>query len=148
MLPPAEVRTSGTKLLAARAARPAWGVPCQAVAGVRRFSEWSGEPPLDVAALLGEPTGAAPELDARVVLLGMERGDLPLLTRNALSLLHAEPDQLLALPDAFRRASPWIDQVALVDGEPALFVLSPERLMDAWRRSERPPLAPPTLPIR
>jgi hypothetical protein len=117
-------------LLAVRGQASSWSVPGQAVASIERLADWAGEPPLDVGGLFGEVEG--PGQDARVVVLRQEQRSLPLLATGSLSLLETTAEQLLALPTVFRRTLSLVDRVALVDGAPALFVLSPERLLQAW----------------
>ncbi len=126
---PAKVRRRVT-LLAVRGKVASWSVPGHAVASIERLSDWSGEAPLDVGGLLGETQGAGE--DARVVVLQQEQRSLPLLASGSLSLLETTAEQLLALPAVFQSALSLVDRVALVNGAPALFVLSPERLLQAW----------------
>lgn len=109
-------------------------MPGGAVAGVGRLSEWTGPPPLDVAALLGAaPASAEHDEEARIVVLATESEQLPLLATGRLTLLHTTADQLLELPRVLRRAAPVVAQVALLDGAPRLFVLDPRGLLEAWR---------------
>ena len=138
-----EARPASTTLLAVRSANPeagsperAWSVPGAAVSTIERLSDWSGEAPLDVAVLLGGASGD--EAEARVIVVQTRGAQLPLLARGGLSLLHTSPTHLLALPAAFQSASPLVEQVALLEGSPALFVLSPERLFEAWQRALSP----------
>jgi hypothetical protein len=142
----AEARGVATTLLTVRGTSMSWGVPGAAVIGVERFSDWLGEHPLDVAPLLGQ--AEVSDTDARVVVLQVERTPLPLLARGALSLLQTTPQHLLALPAAFHAAAPLVDQVALIDGAPSVFVLSPQRLLEVWRSPNRLALAdsPPASP--
>ena len=134
---PAEARSLQTSLLAVRGASASWSVPGAAVKGVQRLSEWTGEAPLDVAMLLG--AAQTPDPEARVVVVEAEQVSLPLLAQGALSLLQTTFEHLLVLPAAFQQASPLVDRVAVVDGAPALFVLSPARLLEVWRRPEPAP---------
>ena len=126
---PAEARQRVT-LLTVRGKASSWSVPGRAVASIERLSDWSGEAPLDVGGLLGEVQGAGE--DARVVVLQQEQRSLPLLATGNLSLLETTSEQLLALPAVFQSALSLVDRVAVVDGVPSLFVLSPERLLQAW----------------
>lgn len=132
----AEVRGTQTSLLAVRGTGASWSVPGAAVSSVQRLSDWTGEAPLDVALLLGaaQEQGAA---ETRVVVVESGQVPLPLLARGALSLLQTTFEQLLVLPAAFQQASPLVDRVALLDGAPALFVLSPARLLEVWQRSKQ-----------
>lgn len=117
-------------LLAVRGKVSSWSVPGHAVASIERLSDWSGEAPLDVGGLLGEADGTGE--DARVVVLHLEQRSLPLLASGSLSLLETTAEQLLALPAVFQSALSLVDRVALVEGAPAMFVLSPERVLHAW----------------
>jgi len=117
-------------LLTVRGKVSSWSVPGHAIASIERLCDWSGEAPLDVGGLLGETQGAGE--DARVVVLQQERRSLPLLACGSLSLLETTAEQLLTLPAVFQSTLSLVDRVALVDGAPALFVLSPERLLQAW----------------
>jgi hypothetical protein len=134
VLPDARGRDS--TLLAITTATTTWSVPSAFVAGVGRLSEWTGAPPLDVSALLGAPASTNDSDEARVVVLDAQGQQLPLLAAGSLSLLHPTPEQLLELPQALRRASPLIVQVALLDGVPRLFVLDPLQLLQAWQRPQ------------
>lgn len=120
-------------LLAIQTTAASWCVPGAAVAGVGRLSEWTGPPPLDVAALLGAAPASAGHDEARIVVLATEGEQLPLLATGSLTLLHTTADQLLELPRVLRRAAPVVAQVALLDGAPRLFVLDPRGLLEAWR---------------
>jgi hypothetical protein len=117
-------------LLAVRGKASSWSVPGHAVAGIERLSDWSGDAPLDVGGLLGEVQGAGE--DARVVVLQQASRSLPLLATGSLSLLETTAEQLLALPAVFQSSLSLVDRVAVIDGAPALFVLSPERVLQAW----------------
>jgi hypothetical protein len=57
--------------------------------------------------------------------------------RGTLALIESSPERLLAMPAVFRKNAPLVDRVALIDGAPALFVLSPPRLLEAWRSPQR-----------
>jgi len=135
---PAKAHPQRVTLLAVRGKVSSWSVPGRAVASIERLSDWAGEAPLDVGGLLGEVQGAG--ADARVVVLQQEHTRLPLLASGSLSLLETTAEQLLALPAVFQSAASFFDRVALVDGAPTLFVLSPERLLQAWYGPA--PLAP------
>jgi chemotaxis signal transduction protein len=129
-------RGRDSTLLAITTATTTWSVPSAFVAGVGRLSEWTGAPPLDVSALLGAPASANESHEARVVVLEAQGQTLPLLAAGSLSLLHTTPEQLLELPQALRRASPLIAQVALLHGVPRLFVLDPQQLLQAWQQPQ------------
>jgi hypothetical protein len=129
---PAEAQRATASLLAIRHGGMGWSVPGAEVAAVERRGDWSGPTPLDVSALLGAASPPADQVEERVVVVRAEPDGLPLLARGTLSLLQAGPDELLRLPEPLRRVAPLIEGVALVDGVPALFVLSLRGLLEAW----------------
>jgi hypothetical protein len=120
---------SSTELLTIRAATSAWGIPSSAVLSVDAFARADGEPPPDVLALLGA-AAASTEDEARVLRLRVGGQRLEVLVRGALGLIEAAADELLTLPAALQGFTPLVSHIALVDGKPSLFVISPERLME------------------
>ncbi|HKY38980.1 MAG TPA: hypothetical protein VJN18_23740 [Polyangiaceae bacterium] len=137
----AEARSIQTSLLAVRGTSASWSISGAAVSGVHRLSDWTGEEPLDVAAQLG--AAQPPDAEARVVVVEAGQVRLPLLAHGTLSLLQTTPEHLLVLPALFQQASPLVDRVALLDGAPALFVLSPARLLEVWLRPKQAETASP-----
>jgi hypothetical protein len=83
-------------------------------------------------ALLGMP---APGDDGsqRVLLVraGGERARV--LVQGTLALLETSSANLLPVPASLSQLSPLVSHVAVIDGKPALFVVSPERLLRASR---------------
>jgi hypothetical protein len=138
--------STSTALLTIRGEAFAWGMPSSAVIGVEAFERVSGEAPPDMLTLLGAAS-SLPEHEARVLRLRIGQQRLAVLVRGTLSLVEASPDDLLALPAALAGRTPLISHVALVDGKPSLFVVSPERLLEACRARKLPPTSPP-LPDR
>jgi hypothetical protein len=134
MQPRAEARSAATALLTIHSGDRVWALPSLAVASVEPFSEDGSDAPLDVLALLGAAP-AAGEQAARVVVLSVQGQRLRLLVRGHLTLTETAAVNLLPLPAAVQSASPRVSHVALVDGKPALFVVSPERLLQAFRVS-------------
>jgi hypothetical protein len=58
------------------------------------------------------------------------------MARGKLSLRETTFNELLPVPAAFAATSSLVSQVALVDGVPALFVLSPARLLEVDKCSK------------
>ena len=130
MLPSASREPAATGLLTIQGAGGAWGIPSSAVQGVEACADAPGaKAPLDVLALLGAaPT--TPSRASRIVVLRVHGEELRLLVHGALTLTETKSASLLPLPPAMRAAAPLVSHVAVVDGKPALFVLSPERLLE------------------
>jgi chemotaxis signal transduction protein len=70
---------------------------------------------------------------ARVLVLEVEGERVQLLVHGALELAEATAANLLQLPAAVRAMTPLLSHLAVLDGKPALFVISPERLLQAAR---------------
>ena len=140
MQPPPEARPAASALLTIRTADGAWGIPSASVVGIEPWSAAS-DAALDVLALLGS-VPASPHETPRVVVLQVRGAELRLLVRGALALVETAASNLLPLPPALQRTTPLVSHVAVVDGKAALFVVSPERLQQACRRSSRPPSPP------
>ncbi|HYP88836.1 MAG TPA: hypothetical protein VEQ59_11795 [Polyangiaceae bacterium] len=121
----AEARPQATALLTIRGASGAWAVPSSAVSSIEPCSD---APCIDVLTRLGITASAVPEA-ARVLVLHVAGRELRLLARGALALNEAGPDSLLPLPRALALSAPLVSHVALVDGKPSIFVVSPERLL-------------------
>ena len=139
MQPSAELRSSGDLL--AIAGRHSYAVPGACVLGIQRLRDWQGDTPLDVLPLLGIEA-AEPDTDtARVALLDVGAWCLPLLVCGAVSLIRPAPGELLALPTAMQSLAPLVSHIAVVNGKPSLFVLSPARLAHAHAA------VPPVLPL-
>jgi hypothetical protein len=86
--------------------------------------------------------GAAPVADddePRVLRLRIGQQRLDVLVHGALSLVEALADDLLTLPPAMQSLTPLVSHIALVGGKPSLFVVSPERLLEACRAREKAP---------
>jgi hypothetical protein len=125
------------QLLVVREIGRSWAVPSGAVLAVERQSGWSGAAPLDLQQLLGESPLGSVAVDtpheARVLVVGNARSRVPLLARGALGLLQVSAEALLPLPAPLRARAPLVDHVALENGAPSIFVLSPERLLEVSR---------------
>lgn len=142
----AVAEASQASLLVVRDAQCSWAVPSALVRAVERRSDWAGTAPLDPAELLATSPALArhglddarlaqsgAEQEARVIVVGTEQQPVPLLARGALALLPIAAEALLVLPEPFPALAPLVAQVALEDGAPAIFVLSPERLLEVVR---------------
>ena len=126
----ASARPAKSGLLTIRGAGSTWGIPSAAVQGVEACGDTPGaKAPLDVLALLGAAP-ATPGQASRVVVLNVHGAELRLLVHGVLTLTETTSSSLLPLPPALQRATPLVSHVAVVDGKPALFVLSPERLLE------------------
>jgi hypothetical protein len=145
MQPAAE--RGAASLLVVRDAERCWAVPSALVLAVERRGDWAGTVPLDPAELLGagsrlsgaaadDAPGARPAAagdEARVIVVGTAQQRVPLLARGELALLQLAEGALLALPEPFPALAPLVAQLALENGAPSIFVLSPERLLEVVR---------------
>jgi hypothetical protein len=111
-----------------------YALPGACVLGIEHRQDWQGEPPLDALALLGlaSATDATHE-DARVAVLDAGEVQLALLVRGTLGLLQPADGELLALPAALHSEGGFISHVAVVNGRPSFYVLSPALLARASR---------------
>jgi len=132
MQPPAEGRLLSTALLTVHGEGGAWGIPSITVASVERFAANATEAPVELLSLLGV-AGSTPAdtRDSRVLVLDVDGERLSLLVHGALRMVSA--DDVLPLPASVRNQTPLISHLAVIDGKPALFVVSPERLLEAAR---------------
>jgi hypothetical protein len=118
-------------LLAIQSGHSSWALPSTAVASVEAFEPGSSDDALDLLQFLGAPVEAAGEARVLVVQAFGER--LRVLARGALRLLDPSDVSVLPLPAALQKDSPLISHVGVVAGVPALFVISPARLLSALR---------------
>jgi len=133
MQPPAELRLGRTPLLSIDTESGRWGIPSSAVASVEQPSPALAATTLHLLTLLGVETPSEAPERARVLVLQVGAERVPLLVRGALTLLDAPATDLWPLPAAVQIAMPLVSHLAVVDGKPALFVVSPERLLQAAR---------------
>ena len=129
MQPPAKQQPAPTTLLTIHGAGHAWAIPSSAVTGVEAVADAGDAGVLDVLALLGGAK-AAPSQASRVVVLRIRGEELRLLAHGALTLTETKSSNLLPLPPFVQSATRLVSHIAVVDGKPALFVLSPERLLE------------------
>ena len=108
-----------------------FALPAAYVLGIEPLHDWQGEAPLDVLPLLGIEAPGLRSEEQRVALVDAGERRLPLLVRGALTLIHPAANELLPLPPAMRALSPFITHIAVINGKPSLFVLSPARLAHA-----------------
>ena len=126
---PTNQQPAATALLTIHGPGHAWAIPSLAVMGVEAVGDTSDASMLDVLALLGgEKT--VPSDASRVVILRIQGGELRLLAHGVLTLTETTSSNLLPLPPFVQGAAPLVSHIAVVDGKPALFVLSPERLLE------------------
>lgn len=137
MRPALEPRVSGS-LLTVQGTGVAWSIAAGAVTSVTRAGDWSGQPGLDVAGLLGGADGQ--ELEAAIIEVQAEGVRLPLLARGTLRLLQVPEAQQLLLPLPLQNCSPLIERIALIDGVPALLVLSARRMLEAFGTHDSAPV--------
>jgi hypothetical protein len=129
-----EFSSASMALLRVEADRFSYALPGACVLGIEHARDWRGEPPLDALTLLGlGPLDGAERKDARVAVLDAGETRLPLLVRGTLTLIHPAEDELLALPHAMQTRAGFISHVAVVDGRPSFFVLSPALMARASR---------------
>jgi hypothetical protein len=113
-----------------------WGIPSAAVASVRANDP--SETPVGLLSLLGVATPPDASERARVLVLEVLGERLSLLVHGSLHLAETAADDLLQLPASLQTLTPLISHLAVIDGKPALFVVSPERLLEAARRAPIP----------
>jgi hypothetical protein len=138
MRPSADFRSDGALLTIE--GRPSYAIPGACVLGIKRLHDWEGEAPLDVLPLLGIEAAGPDTETARVALLDTGEWCLPLLVCGTLSLIRPAPGELLPLPAAMQSLAPLVSHIAVVNGKPSFYVLSPARL--AHVHAALPP-APP-----
>ncbi len=133
MQPRAEPAPHTTALLTIHGESGAWGIPSSAVASVEQPDAAAADEPVELLTLLGIAEPLDPQRQARVLVLQVQGERLHLRVHGTLQLAQSSATQLLPLPDALTKSSPLISHLAVVDGKPALFVVSPERLLQAAR---------------
>jgi len=133
MRPQAERVPTSTTLLTIQGSDGAWGIPSSAVASVQRLDSHGAdaEPPLDLLALLGVPSQPDASANSRVLVLEVHGLRVSLLVHGTLHLAEAAVSELLPLPAAVQAQTPLISHLAVINGKAALFVVSPERLLQA-----------------
>jgi hypothetical protein len=133
MPPPAERTSTSTQLLTIHGAGGVWGIPSTAVASIEPPPVDATATPLELLALLGVAVSAPANQRARVLVLEVEGERVNLLVHGALELAETAAADLLQLPAAVRAMTPLLSHLAVLDGKPALLVISPERLLQAAR---------------
>jgi hypothetical protein len=124
-----------TVLLTIDTGSAVWALPSAAVTAIEPFTESDRETVADVGQLLGAaPVGAS--RTRRVLSVEVSGHRLRLLADGALMLRTIGQRELVPLPPALAGSSPFVTHVALVDGKPALLVVSPERLLLALHGAE------------
>jgi hypothetical protein len=128
-------------LLTIKSEQGMWAFPSAAVLSVEPLAVRADEQlPLDLASLLGS-AASEPGEDTRVlVLAGKEQRRVRV--SGTLRLVDGASLQLLPLPPELCAVSPLLSHMALIDGKPSLFVVSPERLLESLERASLPPDAP------
>lgn len=138
MQPLAEQSARATALLTIHGEGGTWGIPSTAVASVERWSTSAPEMPVELLSLLGVASATGTGELTRVLTLDVRGERVNLLVHGTLHLAEAAADNLLQLPPAVQSLTPLISHLAVIDGKPALFVVSPERLLEAARRASTP----------
>ena len=133
MPPRVEPPSAATRLLTIHGASGVWGIPSVVVTGVELPNAVAATDPPDLLALLGVATPSQTNEHARVLSLDVRGEHVQVLVHGALQLAETAAVDLLPLPAAVRAVTPLLSHLAVVDGKPALFVLSPERLVEAAR---------------
>lgn len=133
MQPRAEAPSKSTRLLTIHGRGGVWGIPSSNVTGVELPDAVATALPPDLLALLGVETPADTDEPARVLVLEVHGEQVQLLVYGALRLTEAAATDLLALPATVQTLTPLLSHLAVIDGKPALFVVSPERLFEAAR---------------
>lgn len=122
-----------TRLLTIHGASGVWGIPSTAVASIEPPQVDAAAAPPALLALLGVATPSDASQRARVLVLEVEGERVQLLVHGALELAETAAADLLQLPAAVRAMTPLLSHLAVLDGKPALLVISPERLLQAAR---------------
>ena len=135
MQPSAEpaLRPRAAPLLTISSASGTWGIPSSAVASVEQSRAALGSTTPSLLELLGIAVPSAATEQARVLVLQVGGERLPLLVHGTLTLIETTAEALLPLPAAVQSLTPLVSHLAVIDGKPALFVVSPERLLQAAR---------------
>ena len=139
---------AGTMLLTIQGEGGAWGIPSSAVARVQRPTSDSpadAETPLELLTLLGVSAGSEARANSRVLVLEVQGERTSLLVHGTLQLAETTASELLPLPPAVQAQTPLLSHLAVIDGKPALFVVSPERLLQAARSAAA--LSPHAAPV-
>ena len=118
-----------------------WAFPSAAVLSVETAERQQAEPDAELLALLGAPSPASVH-EARVLVLEAGGERRRVRVHGALELLEGAAVQLLPLPPEVRATSPLLSHVAVVDGKPTSFVVSPERLFESLRHVPTLPSSP------
>lgn len=142
MSAPVESRERATTLLTVHASAGSWAIPSAAITSVERLASGALSDAPDALRLLG----MAPDEEdpaRRVVVVRADGEQARILVRGAIALADAAPEELLPLPRELAAAAPLVSHVAVLAGKPALFVVSPERLVRASRETtDLPPTDP------
>jgi hypothetical protein len=128
---PAEAAPRSTTLLTIRCGDSCWALPSSAVAEVERLAAGASTDAPDALELLGLP-GTLDDA-RRVLVVRTAEARARFLVRGTLALAEATPGMLLPLPDELAHAAPLVSHVAVLEGKPSVFVVSPERLLRAGR---------------
>jgi hypothetical protein len=120
-------------LLTIHGAGGVWGIPSSAVSSVELPDAIATDGPPELLTLLGVATPTDSNERARVLVLEVHGQHVQLLVHGALQLAEAAATDLLPLPAAVQAITPLLSHLAVIDGKPALFVVSPERLLEAAR---------------
>ena len=129
----AEQSSKSTRLLTIHGRGGVWGIPSSVVTAVELPDIVATAPPPDLLGLLGVATPTETDEPARVLVLEVHGEQVQLLVYGALRLAEAAATELLPLPAAVQAVTPLLSHLAVIDGKPALFVVSPERLLEAAR---------------
>lgn len=124
----ADAQQATAALLTIDAGSTVWAIPSGAVANIEPYTEADAETIADVRALLGAGP-VDPSQVPRVLTVRVSGQALRLLTRGALRLRTIAVADLVPLPPVLVRETSLVTHVALIDGKPALVVISPDRLL-------------------
>lgn len=129
----AERTSTSTRLLTIHGAAGVWGIPSSAVTSIEQVPADAAAALPELLALLGVATPVDANHSARVLVLEVQGERVQLLVHGALELTETAFADLLPLPAAVRAMTPLLSHLAVLDGKPALFVISPECLLQAAR---------------
>ena len=111
-----------------------WAIEADSVLNAQSAAEWTGAPPIDVAALWGARREARPDREsnaARVVVVSTKRGACAFSSAR-LMFRNVERSKILTLPPIVARGSGGrlIRGVVFSESEPATLVLNPDAFIE------------------
>ena len=127
--PPAAPHDGGAKalsLVVVSGGALEWGVPAAVVRVIANEPEWTGSPPLDLAAALGLGSPKGGEQYRRILVLGAHQGEVAISAAGKISLREVDADAIAPLPPLAMggRHAKVFAGVILGEGQGPLFILN------------------------